>query len=93
MIYSMKLNIVILNYCLCENKWFKLLTLAHASRHLRAAGSCCGRPAMLCQQDISSLGSQDPLLQVLICRLKERRNKILQYIKIRPNNNLQTKQT
>ena len=23
MIYSQKLNIVIVNYCLCENEWFK----------------------------------------------------------------------
>ena len=27
MIYSKKLNIVIVNYCLCENKWFKWLTI------------------------------------------------------------------
>ena len=25
MIYSKKLNIMIVIYCLCENKWFKLL--------------------------------------------------------------------
>ena len=25
MIYSKKLNIVIVNYCLCENKWFNTL--------------------------------------------------------------------